>query len=229
MPAGRYVRPKTKRSSYKRKPKAKRTPAVTIQSVLHGAALGYLKRKLGLNTEEKFIDVNGTTTATSTLASRIAAPTIPQDITDNGRTGSSLRITRVETRVSISPVLTSTTPSFVRIIQVRHKRSGACPAASVLEVTTSMTSPYNVNHQSLGVEILYDQVLPVCSFDGGVGAYVEWTVNRANMHIIFTTGDTTGVVGNQEEGAITTFWMMDTNFTVAPIFASTSRYYFVDN
>ena len=46
---------------------------------------------------------------------------------------------------------------------------------------------------------------------------------------LFTTSDTTGVAANQVKGAITTFWMMDSNFTVAPVFASTSRFYYVDN
>jgi len=228
--SGRYVKKRkyaTKRKPYRKS--TKRASPNTIQDLLHGAALGFLKRKLGLNTEEKFLDVNGTTTATSTLVARIATPVIPQDATDNGRTGSSIRITRVQTRISISPVLTSTTPSFVRIIQVRNLNSGSVAAASILEVTTEMTSPINKNASALGVQILKDIVVPIGAFNGGNGAYVEWEHSGVGDHLIFTTSDTTGVAANQVKGAITTFWMLDTNFTVAPVFASTSRFFYVDN
>jgi len=228
--SGRFI--KKRKYAPKRAPKRKaprRAPTATIQSLLQGAAVGYLKRRLGLNTEEKFLDVSGTTTATSTLVSRIAMPVIPQDNTDNGRSGSSIRVTRVHTRIAISPVLTSTTPSFVRIIQARNLNAGNPSAADILEVTTEMTSPVNKNAAAKGIQILKDEVVPIGAFNGGMGAYVEWVHSGASDHMVYTTSDTTGVAGNVVKGAINTFWMLDANFTVAPVFASTSRFFYVDN
>ena len=222
-----------KRYAVKRRPSRKaprRSPQVTIQSLLQGAAVGYLKRKLGLNTEEKFIDANGTTTATSTLVQRIAMPAIPQGVGDNERVGSNLRITRVETRIIISAAAAATTGGVVRIIQVRHKEAVAPTAAEILEVTTEASSPYNKKQKELGITVLKDIFVPIGTVTGGNSvAAVEWTHSGTNDQVSFATADVTGVNTNVYTGVISTWWMMDSNFSTAPVFASTSRYYWVDN
>ena len=223
---------KKKRYAVKRRPSRKapkRAPAVSIQSLLQGAAVGYLKRRLGLNTEEKFLDVNSGTTATTSLVQNIVMPTIPQGLTDNDRTGSNLRITRIDTRIVICAAATSTIPMAVRIIQVRHTEQGLPTAGEILEVTTRLVSPINVKAKAFGIQVLKDITVPVDSFGGGSPTIVEWTHSGANDQVAYTTSDTTGVPTNVISGHISTWWMLEENFSVAPTFSGTSRVYYVDN
>jgi len=41
--------------------------------------------------------------------------------------------------------------------------------------------------------------------------------------------DTTGLPSGTIKGLIATYWMLDANFSVAPVFEGTSRYWYVDN
>lgn len=234
MPRPNYQK-STRRRTYstKKRPvkRARPTSYGTLAvNAIKGWALTKLKQKLGLNTEEKFVDVNGTTTATSTLTQRIAFCTVPQGITDETRIGNGFRITRVHTCIHITAASAQTLPTVVRIIQVRNKASAAPLVARILEDTTRSTSPYNSEMSALNIEVLYDRSVTITpKSGGGSSAVVEWTHQRANDQVVYPTSDTTGLPADVTSGAIATFWMLDLNFDVSPVFQATSRYYYVDN
>lgn len=225
----------TKRNARKRRPAFKRRrPARSnfgnsLVTALKGYALTKLKQKLGLNTESKFVDVAGTTTATGTLAARIAAPTIAQGNTIGTRNGASVRISKVETRISIVAAAAATAPTNVRIIQVRNTRTGQATPADILETTTDFASPINNECADNGITVLRDMVVPLGTATGGDGAqYVEWTHTGLSDHMIWPDADTTGTPAACIKGCISTLWMLD-NVTTAPVFTAKSRYWFVDN
>jgi len=199
-------------------------------NAIKGWALTKLKQKLGLNTEEKFVDVNSTTTATSTLTQRIAFATVPQGLTDETRVGNGYRITRVHTTLHITAASAATLPAIVRVIQVRNRASGAPINTRILEDTTRSTSPYNSEMKALNIDVLYDRtVLVNPKTAGGCSAVLEWTHQAANDQVVYPTTDTTGLPADVTSGAIATFWMLANSFDVAPVFEGTSRYYYVDN
>lgn len=216
----------------KRRPKrraARSSFSGSLVSAIKGYALTKLKQKLGLNTESKFVDVAGTTTATATLTSRIAAPTIAQGLTVGTRTGASLRVTKVETRISIVAALAATLPTNVRIIQARNTRTGQSVPADILETSTDFSSPINNECAANGIQILKDVVVPIGTATGGDGcAYLQWTHSALSDHMLWPDADTTGTPAACIKGCITTLWMLD-NVTTAPVFTAKSRYWFVDN
>lgn len=229
MAYGRRPKYAPRRKASARKTKSTNYTGAMVLSALKGYALTKLKQKLGLNTETKFLDVAGTTTATTTLSTRIQSPTLAQGLTDSTRTGASVRITKVETRVSIVVPAAATTANVVRIIQVRYLRTGAPALADILDTTTDITSPLNDHHADLGVQILKDLSVPLGTATGGDGsAYVHWTHTGLADHMTWPDADTTGTPAACLKGAIYTYWMVD-NVTTVPVFTSKSRYWFVDN
>ena len=224
--------PYKKKYAVKRRPTRKaprRAAKETIQGLLQGAALGYLKRRLGLNTEHKFVDVSGSTTASATLTANIACPTIAQGSTDNQRSGASLRVTSVETRMSFTAAV-AFLPCNVRIIQTRHREASNATSTEILETNTDITSPINKNAAANGITILKDMVIQVNGSTAGDGAaYVQWTHSGANDHMLYLTADTTGVPTNLLQGAIQTWVMLDGGFSISPVITSTSRFLYVDN
>lgn len=216
-----------KKRTYKRRATA--STGTQVLSMLKGYALTKLKQKLGLNTETNYVDVNGTTTATTTLASRIASPTIAQGDGVGNRAGMSVRISRVDTRISIVVPAAATTANVVRIIQVRHRRTGAPALSDILETTTSITSPIADHAKRMGVDILKDICVPLGTATGGDGsAYVEWSHVGLSDHMTWPDSDTTGLPSACINGCINTYWYVD-NVTTVPVFTSTSRYWYVDN
>lgn len=217
-----------KRRAPKRRARASNS-GTTFVSLLKGYALLKLKQKLGLNPETKYVDVAGTTTATSTLQSRIAAPTIAQGNTNQTRNGATVRISKVETRISITAASTAVLPTNVRIIQVRNKRAAQVPVADILQTTTDITSPLQSDYQANGVQILKDITVCVGAKEGNGSQWVEWTHTGLSDHVVWPDSDTAGTPGAAEQGCISTYWMLDGAFDVAPTFAAKSRYWFVDN
>jgi hypothetical protein len=200
-----------------------------LLAALKGYALTALKRKLGLNTETKYVDVAGTTTATGTLATRIASPTIPQGATVGGRNGAGVRVTKVEQRINIEAATAATKGCNVRIITVRHKHSGTPAVADVLQVTTDFSSPIHNNIVANHIEVISDQTYTVgTSTSENATVLVANTFSRANWQMEWTDADTTGVPADLINGGIVTMWMID-NVTTAPVFTSTNRVWFVDN
>lgn len=229
MPYRRTYAYGKKRPAYKKRARKASTAYGTLAlNALKGYALAKLKQKLGLNTEEKHADTNSTTTATGTLASRIASPTIPQGDSDSTRTGSQIRITRVDTRIVITPA-TAGTPTACRIIQIRHLQPTAPGLGNILEDTTRITSPLNEQIHNYGIQVLKDITVPVNNVTGGGSTIVEWTHRGLSDHMVWAETDTTGLPSGTIKGLIATYWMLDANFSVAPVFEGTSRYWYVDN
>lgn len=183
-----------------------------------------------MNTEQNFIDVNGTTTATSTLASRITSPTIPRGTGVGERVGSSLRFTRVDMRIHIAPASTTSANTSVRIIAVRNKEAGNASVSKILQTTTSFSSPINNLFKDLGLVLLYDEIFTVGTVTSGVGNVdIVRTFTGDNWHLQYTNANTDGSLTDVESGCISVFWMVDQVNTTAPVFTSTARYWYVDN
>lgn len=218
----------------KRRPARRRSTrsgnsGTSFVSLLKGYALLKLKQKLGLNPESKYVDVAGTTTSTGTLQSRIAAPTIAQGLTNQTRTGATVRISKVETRISIVAATAATSPTTIRIIQVRNKRAASAQPADILQTTTDISSPLQSDYQANGVQILKDITVCLGTATGGDGCqWVEWTHTGLSDHVTWPDSDTTGLPGAAEQGCISTYWMVD-NVSTSPVFTSKSRYWYVDN
>lgn len=216
-----------RRAAPRRRPRT--TTGSSFLNALKGYALLKLKQKLGLNPESKYVDVAGTTTATGTLQSRIAAPTIAQGLTNTTRTGATVRISKVETRISIVAAAAATSPTTIRIIQVRNKRAAQVPVADILQTTTDISSPLQSDYVANGVQILKDMVVCLGTATGGDGCqWVEWTHTGLADHVVWPDADTAGTPGAAEQGCISTYWMVD-NVSTAPIFTAKSRYWYVDN
>lgn len=223
---------KRKYAPKRRAPPRRRARANTgssFVSLLKGYALLKLKQKLGLNPESKYVDVAGTTTATGTLQSRIAAPTIAQGNTNQTRNGATVRISKVETRISIVAASTATSPTTIRIIQVRNKRAGSVQPTDILQLTTDISSPLQSDYVANGVVILKDITVCLGTATGGDGCqWVEWTHTGLADHVVWPDSDTAGTPAAAEQGCISTYWFVD-NVSTSPIFTSKSRYWFVDN
>lgn len=218
----------------KRRPSARSRPRTTnygasFLNTLKGYALLKLKQKLGLNPESKFVDVAGTTTATGSLVLRIASPTIAQGDGVGSRSGASLRISKVETRIGITAVAAATAGCNVRIIQVRHLKDGTPSTSAILEDPNDFASPISNHVTEQGVVILRDEVVSLGTAAGGPSAVsTQWTHTGLADHMTWPDSDTTGLPSALTKGMIATYWMVD-NLTTAPYFIAKSRYWFVDN
>jgi hypothetical protein len=196
---------------------------------LGAAAIKKLKVKLGLNTETKYVDTAGTTTATGTLVKRIASPTIAQGLTVNTRSGNSVRITRCDLRIWLQVPAATTTPSALRLIVVRHREADEAAVAEILQSTTDISSPIANTAVSRGVQLLMDKVYTLGTTAGGPSSlYINKSFSSPDWQMIWQNSDTTGVPTNLLEGAISVFWMV-ADASTAPVLTSTMRSWFVDN
>lgn len=218
-----------------KKPQAKNKPTVLqvaggkFVDALGAAAVKKLKVKLGLNTEDKFVDVAGTTTSTATLVKRIASPTIAQGLTVNTRSGASIRITRADLRITAVTPAAATTANVIRVIVVRHREADEPTASEILATTTDITSPQFNSASARGVDFLMDQNFTIGTATGGDGSVsITRSFTSDNWQMVWTNSDTTGVPTNLIEGSISVWWMID-NVTTAPVFTSTMRLWYVDN
>lgn len=204
--------------------------ASTVLRALKGYALLALKRKLGLNTETKYIDVVGSTTATATLGSRISSPTIPQGLTVSQRQGVNIRVTKVEQRINILAAAAATNGCNVRILTVRAKLQDGVPVvADILQTPTDFSSPIHNLFKEHGLELLQDEIVRVGTPTAdNASVTIERTFSLPNGQMTWIDSDTTGVPANLVRGAIVTYWYLD-NVTTAPYFTATNRFWYVDN
>jgi len=188
-----------------------------------------LKSVLGLNTEDKFVDTAGTTTTTSTLASRIASPTIAQGLTVNTRQGTSIRVTKCELRINISAIAAATLGNTIRVIVVRSNDDSTITLADVLQTTTDISSPIHNLFSAHGLELLDDFTVQLSTTAGGESQrYVKRTYSNDDWHMVWTDADTTGVPSNLVTGCMQVFWYAE-NSGNPPTFVSNMRTWFVDN
>ena len=217
----------------RRAPKRRRTSAPSTGAALLAALKGYallaLKRRLGLNTETKYVDVAGANNATSTLVTRIVSPTIPQGATVGGRNGAGVRVTKVEQRINFEASAAATKGCNIRIITVRHRHQGTPAVADVLQVTTDFSSPLHNNLAANHIELISDETVTLGTVTSeNCTLLVTNTFSRANWQMEWTDADTTGVPANLINGAIVTMWMLD-NTTTTPTITATNRIWYVDN
>jgi len=222
----RYV---AKRRPIKRRSTSRGSMGSQVLSLLKGAALGALKRRLGLNTEEKFVDTAGTTTSTATLVSRIVSPTIAQGLTVGTRSGAGVRVTRIQQRINVAATSAATLGTTIRVITVRHRHSGVPAVGDILQTTTDISSPLHNNLAANHIELISDRSYVLGTALSGTGQLlIENEFSRAIWQMEWTDADTTGVPANLINGAIVTLWMQDA-VTTAPVWTSTNRVWFVDN
>jgi len=198
-------------------------------ALIKGAALGALKRKLGLNTEQKYVDNSGVVTCTGTLVLKIQPPVIVQGAAVDERNGAGVRITKVQQRINIIADVAATNGCNVRIITVRHLHAGNPAVADILQQPSDITSMLHNNLAANHIELISDQVYSVSySGAGNPAVYIENEFSRANWQLEWTDADTTGAVANIINGGISTHMMID-NVTTSPDITYTQRYWYVDN
>ncbi len=227
-----------KKPAKKQKPKSKSRPSKSLwQTVgnaafdkMSEAAITSLKERLGLNTEQNFIDTNGTTTATTTLVSRIAMATIPQGAGVGSRIGASIRITSAELFIQVAAATTATNGNTIRVLVTRNGSDGNAAVGEVLQTTTSISSPIFHLLEESDIELLDDFTIDVGMPGGGNSTrFVKKTYTGRSWHCQWPDTDTTGTPSTLLEGAINVFWFIDAVYTAAPVFTSTMRLNYVDN
>jgi hypothetical protein len=234
-----------------RKPKGPpRTPlqaaGASFVDQLGKAAVEKLKSKLGLNTETKYVDTAANLAVTAFLAPFITSLTtaIPQSLTDNGREGSTCRVTR--TRIAfkiVNPVGNLLASSSVRVIVMRYRH---LPTASVVAATltadclefggtggiAALLSPDTFDPTFPGQKV-YDKTF-VLGLGTGTGALstAQDVIQLApqDFHLSWITTDTTGVYANSIGDMHVMYTICDQstagNF---PVIDAVQRISYVDN
>jgi hypothetical protein len=195
---------------------------------LGAGALAALKSKLGLNTEDKFVDTGAATTVTTTATARLTNAVIPQGLTVNTREGASVRVSSLEYRLNFQAAAAGT-PCTIRLLVVRDRDSGNNSAANVLQTPSDFNSAINNNFTALGLEMLCEEYINVGA-PGAENADVTWvkTITRPDMHLRWTNADTTGSVANLVQGQVALYWLASQAGT-PPTASGNSRTWYVDN
>lgn len=195
-------------------------------------AVSYLKSKLGLNTERHWLDtVESEFNPTTTLAAGGYALTIPQGDTSNDRNGSGVRLVSYEINGYVRSSHLATTAGSVRLIVVGQKvtNGNIIAASEVLDVTTNITSPYNMDTE--GYTILYDNTFDMLGYGSNANQknfHISVPIGN-NWHLKWTDADTTGAAANVQKGYIRMFYMYQGFATTAPILSLYTRVKWVDN
>lgn len=230
------------KSWYSRRPKktfgqkawkyTKRTAQVA-GPVLTTLGTMYLKKKLGLNTETKYLDTASTGTLTTTLALQQNPLIIPQDTNENSRNGNTIRITGINTSILLDSVLNTAPSCMVRIVIVYSKcTNGDYPTvAEILTQNTSVLSHYTMNRTNYN--IVYDKTHIMGGTTNAnslpVHKLIYFNHKPLDHHCKWSTTDTTGNRGNLLEGDYAIYAFCDGYATTAPTMTVQSRAKFVDN
>ncbi len=217
-----------------KKSKAPKTPwqvhGGALVDHLGKSGIERLKTALGLNTEENYIDASTSTTTSTTGASKLTFPTIPQGTSVGQRIGSSIRLTRIEFRLQVTAQAAATTANSIRVLMTRNKDPGAAQATDILQTATDITSPLNHIYKEKGLQLLLDEVINVDPAGNG-SCYRTWIIDdRAmnNMHVQYPDTDTAGLASSILEGQVNVFWYAD-SVTTSPVFTGKVRFCYVDN
>lgn len=227
-----------KRRTYKKRTKKASSPPFSWKSAiftgLSGVALALLKKKLGLNTEGKYVDFGEASTATTTTLTATAAITnpIPQGDGTNQRQGNTLRVTSINAVYTIRAAVGSTSASRVRLIimyQPKLNTPGSVFTAAdiVTDTTANIETPYNMN--TVGYKILFDKTVEIAAI-GQNGSTKELIFNYhpLNHHMEWTDADTAGTAANQLRGYVRAYICTD-NAGNPPVWTSYTRVKYVDN
>lgn len=206
-------------------------PARAALGGFTSVAIDALRKKLGLNTEAKFLDTTGAVGLANSLAV-VLKPTapIPQGLTTVSRVGDSIRVTHINIKGDVQ--LGSSVGQQIRVICTIQKscQQGQLTAAQLLQDPTNINSPYN--DQLEGVRVIHDKVHVYNPQISGVSATYRlnwrWSPPVKQGHVIWTDADTTGVSADIIGGLIQV-WMMTDQASNAPTWASYCRIRYVDN
>lgn len=230
MARSKYSRGRTYRKGSRRPTSKWRKYAGKALTHLGASAVKTLKNKLGLNTENLYVDINSTTTLTTSLAMQISPHEgITQGDTSSTRSGRSIRLTHWTYRGHIYHNVSNTAGSQHRCIITYQPMSPATTvlgASAVLQSQTNINSPYAIN--LAGLKILFDKTFVTSSATNPIQKF-KFKYSPLQHHIRWTSADTTGVLANVEEGAVQVFWFSNEVGVNYSTIYSYSRMYYVDN
>lgn len=217
------------------RPKTWRSYAGKALSLATTAGIKALKKKLGLNTENKNWDVTVTQTTTAGLLQLLTPfAGIVQGNTNNARSGNGMRVTHLNIKGCVQGLATNANNQLVRLI-VTHQKDDVdagnfVTPAQLLQDSVNIYSPYNTDLQ--GVKVLYDETIRIAptitSVITTIPISIKWDPSYDDGQVAWTDADTTGVAGNMTKGLVRLYVMADglANFPTITLY---SRTYFVDN
>jgi len=224
-----------RKKRYTRKGATWRTYAGKALSLAGKQGIKMLKKKLGLNTENKNWDVTATQTSTASMASFLS-PTVnlAQGNTNQTRNGNGIRITHYKFRGVVYNDSGNTNYQRVRIVFVRQEVlqpvGDFVTPAQLMQDVTNIDSPYNTDLQ--GVKVIHDQTYMIKPYSTGTIAQtpvkIKWTPGYDEGHVQWSDADTTGATTNLTKGLIRGFFMTD-QATLRPFIIGYGRVHFVDN
>jgi len=230
-----YRRGATKKRYTRRKAPTWRSYAGKALTLAGTAGLKMLKKKLGLNTENKNYDQTWSQSFTG-VASSLIFPFggITQGTTNNTRVGNSIRVTHMTLKGRIQSNTSDNNVVRCRILAVlQHKVPVAgttLTGAQVLESSSTLVSPYNTDLQDC--KIIYDETFFLRPQIAGASVQIpwkfKWTPSYDEGHVVWTDSDTTGLVGNMLQGIVRVYIFCDASANY-PSTAGYCRTYFVDN
>lgn len=206
-----------------------------VVSALGGYALAKLKAKLGLNTETKYVDTVETNVGTSSTCGTLAyALTIPQGSGNGTRDGASCRLTSYVMRMRIIANTAAVVGTLVRVLMVRWKdsRGASITATSLLDDSTRITSQYNLGGtaNAIGYTVLYDETVYInIDTTSECQKVLTFKYTPLQHHLEWTDADTTGVIGNLQDGLIRGYIMTSETGANTPNYWSDTRVEYVDN
>lgn len=222
-----------RRRNYRKKRTYRKSKVTDSQALLHLGSRGIqiLKRMLGLNTEQHWVDTVETAVALTTTAADMAyALTIPVDDTANGRNGLTVRLTSYTCTINIRA---GTVGNTTRVLFVKYKDTrGTTPtSAACLDAPTRITSPYNMGDAvaASGYTVLFDRsyALAAAGQDGD-RKIVKFKYTPLNHHLSWTSANTTGVASAMSDGYIIGYIYTD-NVGTSADYSANHRIKFVDN
>lgn len=201
-----------------------------------------------VNSESKYYDTGiGGNVGTSAIIQCLNL--IPQDTTETGRNGNSIRVSSLQLRAMFTAALTTPTNGVrIRLMLITEKflQSATAPAITDILALQTMTSPLNLDSASLRFKILFDKVYTV-DLDSRPVAYVRYykkfvfggkgrrfgrrrlvyKPSRIGGHFIRFDG-TAGTIASTYFGNIYLVMFSDDN-TNAPVYDYYARLRFYDN
>lgn len=224
----KYYRKGTKRFWHK--------PAKAMLTSVGQIGLKVLKKKLGLNTENKNWDNTVPVSVIPTTLTNFLIPTtgIAQGTTNNERTGNGLRITHYKFRGAFSTA-GAINPTFQRIrviwtLQRKVTQPGLyVTAAQLLQVPTDIDSPYNSDLEN--VRVIYDKtfmIKPNTAATAQMQYKFKWSPSYDSGHVRWLDSDLAGLPVNQTEGLFQMFMMSDQPVN-PPEVRGYGRIHYVDN
>lgn len=230
--------------AYKRKSKAKRpmtwqrhTGKALSQITRKGVKI--LRKKLGLNPENKNYDTSAAGYVMSTTVAAYLSPVagLAQGTTNNTRTGNGLRITHLNVRGWLNSAAGNFNDQQIRLIAT-YMPALTTPGTTVtpaqlLQVSNDINSPYNSDLE--GVRVIFDKRFVLkCSSANSIASLgflpfkFKWSPSYDMGHVQWTDGDVGGLTANIVKGNIY-LWVMCSDPGPAPILAAYCRVHFVDN